>query len=186
MAEKGPTNRPNESTLTSSPSGAERGSPFGLLQRFSDEIDRVFDDFGFNRGGFGPRRVQWPSLFERASQATAWNPAVEVFQRGSELVVRADLPGLRKDDVKVELKDDGIVIQGERRREHTEEHGTFYSTERSYGSFERWIALPEGAMTDQAKATFKNGVLEVTMPAPPDPVTRGRRLEISEPRDVQK
>jgi HSP20 family protein len=90
-----------------------------------------------------------------------------------------DLPGLDKDDVKVEVGDGAITIQGERRREHEEEREGFYRSERSYGSFSRMVPLPEGAITDQAKATFRHGVLEITMPAPPDQVTRGRKLEIT-------
>jgi HSP20 family protein len=144
--------------------------PFGMLERFADEMDRMFDEFGLGRG--------WtrPSLFESAT----WKPQVEVSQRNNELVVRADLPGLSKEDVKVDVTDNAITIQGERRREHEEERGGVYRTERSYGSFYRVIPLPEGAMTDQAKASFKDGVLEITMPAPPEQVTRGRRLEIAE------
>ena len=94
--------------------------------------------------------------------------------------VKADLPGLKKEDVKIDITDDAITIQGERRSEHQEEREGVYRSERSYGSFYRVVPLPEGAMTDQAKATFNNGVLEITMPAPPEQVTRGRRLEISE------
>ena len=73
-----------------------------------------------------------------------------------------------------------ITLQGERKREHEEEKGGVYRSERSYGSFYREIPLPEGAITEQAKANFKNGVLEITMPAPPEQVRRGRRLEIAE------
>jgi len=101
-------------------------------------------------------------------------------------VVRADLPGLKKDDVKVDITDQGITIHGEGRQEQQSEQGGIYRTERSYGSFYRQIPLPEGAMTDQAKAAFKNGVLEITVPSPPDQVTRGRRLEISEGPDSRK
>ena len=79
-----------------------------------------------------------------------------------------------------------ITIQGERRREHEDERAGVYRSERSYGSFQRAIALPEGAITDQAKATFRDGVLEITMPAPPDQVTRGRRLEITEEASAKK
>jgi HSP20 family protein len=144
--------------------------PFGMLERFADEMDRMFDEFGLGRGWTGP------SLFESAT----WKPQVEVSQRNNDLVVRADLPGLSKEDVKVDVTDNAITIQGERRKEHEEERGGVYRTERTYGSFYRVIPLPEGAMTDQAKASFKDGVLEITMPAPPEQVTRGRRLEIAE------
>jgi HSP20 family protein len=112
--------------------------------------------------------------------AELWAPQIDVFQRNNELVVKADLPGLKKDEVKIDVTDDAITIQGERRSEHEEEREGVYRSERSYGSFCRVVPLPEGAITDQAKATFNNGVLEITMPAPPEQVTRGRRLEISE------
>jgi HSP20 family protein len=148
-------------------------SPFGTLQRFTDEIDRIFGDFGFGRRSPG-------SPLSRSAGAELWAPEIDVFQRNNELVVKADLPGLKKDEVKIDITDDAITIQGERRSEHEEEREGVYRSERSYGSFCRVVPLPEGAMTDQAKATFNNGVLEITMPAPPEQVTRGRRLEISE------
>ena len=159
------------------------GRPYRLMEHFADEMDRVFGDFGFGRGWLRPRLdFGWP----RALTSENWLPDVEVFQRNNDLVIRADLPGLLKDDVKVDVTEDAITIQGERKREHEEEKGGIYRSERSYGSFSRTIALPEGAMTDQAKATFKNGVLEVTMPAPPESVKRGRRLEIAESGSPKK
>ena len=78
----------------------------------------------------------------------------------------------------MDLSDDAVTIQGERKREHEEEREGFYRTERSYGSFYRVIQLPEGAITEEAKAKFRDGVLEITMPAPP--AAKGRRLEITE------
>src|SRR5262249_43554774 len=109
-----------------------------------------------------------------------WTPQIDISQHDNELVVRADLPGLSKDDVKVDVTEDAITIQGERRREHEEERGGVYRSERSYGHFYRVIPVPEGAKTDQAKASFKDGVLEITMPVPAEQATRGRRLEITE------
>jgi HSP20 family protein len=82
--------------------------------------------------------------------------------------------------VKVDVTDCAVTIQGERRREREEEQAGVYRSERSYGSFYRAIPLPDGAIADQAKASFNNGVLEITMPAPPEQVNRGRRLEINE------
>ncbi len=159
------------------------GSPFRMLERFADEMDRVFDDFGLGRSWFSP---SFGSSFFRspfrggAALPSAWSPEIEVLHRNNELTVRADLPGLTKDDVKVDVSEDSVTIQGERRREHEEEHEGMYRSERSYGSFCRVIPLPEGAMTDQARATFKDGVLEVIVPAPSEQVRRGRRLEIGE------
>jgi HSP20 family protein len=148
-------------------------SPFRALERFADEVDRMFSDFGF--GAFGR-----PFGRSAAESDLMWTPQIEVSQRNNELVVRADLPGLTKDDVKVDVTDDAIVIQGERRREQEEERGGVFRSERSYGSFYRAVPLPEGAIADQAKATFKDGVLEITLPAPPEQVTRGRRIEITD------
>ena len=145
-------------------------SPFRALQRLSDEMDRMFDDVGFGR--------RWLAPFGRETGLETWAPEVEVFQRNNELTIKADLPGLKRDEVSVDIADDTLTIQGERRREHEEEREGVYRSERSYGSFCRVIPLPEGAMTDQAKANFHDGVLEITMPAPP--ATKGRRLEITE------
>jgi HSP20 family protein len=151
----------------------EATGPFGLVHRLADEMDRIFEDFGL-----GPR---WTSATRALTPSVEmWAPQIDMFQRGNELVVKADLPGMTKDDVKIDVTDDAITITGERRREHEEEREGIYRIERSSGSFRRVVALPEGAITDQAKATFRNGVLEVTMPAPPEQVTRGRRLEINE------
>ena len=146
-------------------------SPFRALQHMADELDRMFEDFGLGRRGIRPG---W-----RETAAEIWAPDVEVYQKNNELTIRADLPGLSRDEVTVEVTDDAVTIQGERKREHEEEREGFYRSERSYGSFYRVIPLPEGAMTDQAKANFRDGVLEITMPAPPAS-TKGRRLEIAE------
>lgn len=154
-----------------------RSSPFGMLERFADEVDRMFEDFGLGRG------------FGRTSSATglvAWAPQVDVSHNNNELTICVDLPGMHKDDVKVDVTEDAVTIQGERRREHEEEKGGVFRSERSYGSFYRVIPLPDGAITDQAKATFRNGVLEIKLPAPPEQVSRGRRLEITETSEKSK
>src|SRR5262245_124050 len=143
-------------------------SPFGLLERLADEMFSVFG-----------RPTQSRSLFPRdLGLPGEWQPNVDVFQRGNELVIRADLPGLSADDANVEISDDAVTISGERREEREDDRGGVYRFERSYGSFFRVIPLPEGAITDQAKANFTNGVLEITVPAPPEQVSRGRRIEI--------
>jgi HSP20 family protein len=161
----------DEGRLTrSTPSGWAQ-SPFRTLQRLSDEFDRMFDDFGFGR-----RSMATP-LWKGAGSGM-WAPDIEVFQRGDQLVIKADLPGLSKDDLTIDLTDDAVSIQGERKAEQKEEREGYYRSERSYGSFHRVVPLPDGAITEQAKADFRDGVLEITMPAPP--ASRGRRLEISE------
>lgn len=149
-------------------------NPFEMLERFADEMDRAFAGFGLGRGWLAPR---WG---RGGSGAPAfWAPDIEVSEQHGELVVRADLPGLKRDDVRVDVTEDALTIQGERRQEEKVEEGGMYRSERSYGSFCRTIPLPSGAMIDQAKATFKDGVLEITIPAPPESATRGRQVEIS-------
>jgi HSP20 family protein len=140
------------------------------MQRMADEMDRIFEDFG---AGHRSARPFW-----RETGTDLWTPEVEVFQQNNELTIRADLPGLKREDVTVEITDTDICIQGERKHEREEEREGYYRSERGYGSFCRVVPLPEGAISDQAKASFKDGVLEITMPAPP--ASKGRRLEITE------
>ena len=152
------------------------GSPFAFMRRFRDEVDRLFEDFGFGRGfltpGFGRG-------FGDLGQSV-WSPQVEVFERGGQLVVRADLPGMTKDDINIDVTDDSLIIRGERKSEREENEEGYYRSECSYGSFYRQIPLPEGINAEDADATFRNGVLEITMPAPQRAEQRGRRLEIKE------
>lgn len=158
----------------------EISGPFRMLERFADELDSVFDNFGLGRSWLAPRnRTAHGGL-------DMWAPQLEVSQQNNELVVRADLPGMKKDDISIDVTDNEITISGERRREEETERGGVYRSERSYGSFSRTVRLPEGAIADQAKATFKDGVLEIRMPAPPEQVTRGRRLEIKEGTEAKK
>lgn len=150
-------------------------NPFDV---FANEMERLFDDIGFgrlSRHGSG-----------RQGGLESWTPQIEVSHQNNELVVRADLPGLKKEDVSVDITDEAVTISGERRHEQESESGGYYRSERSYGSFYRAIPLPRGAMSDQAKATFKDGVLEVRVPAPPEQVTRGRRIEIADSTQPKK
>jgi len=157
-----------------------RSSPFTFMRQFSEQMDRLFDDFGFGGSGLGPslERDYFPRSLGEFRQSL-WSPEIETFEREGQLVLRADLPGLKKDDVNVEITDDAITISGERRNEDEERGEGYYRSERSYGSFCRSIPLPQGVNADDAKATFENGVLEITMQAP-QLQSRGRRLEIKE------
>jgi HSP20 family protein len=145
-------------------------SPFSFMRRFGEEMDHLFEDFGFGRGLLAPSGL---------GELAAWSPEVEVFERDGQLVVRAALPGLNKDDVQVELRDDSIIIRGERRQEHEEQREGYYRCELSHGSFYRQIPLPEGVNTENATATFRDGVLEIAMQAPKREV-QGRQLQIQE------
>lgn len=126
-----------------------RVDPFSLMRRMAHDLDRIFTDANVGEA------------VERT-----WSPAIEVTQRGDNLKVRADLPGIKHEDVKLEVTDDAIVIQGESKSEREESKGGMHVSERRYGHFYRAIPLPEGAKTEEAKAKFENGVLEITVPTP--------------------
>lgn len=157
------------------------GSPFTFMRRFSEEMDRLFEDFGFGRGWVAPGLERG---LDRLGTLTsgAWAPQVEVLERDNRLIVRADLPGMTKDDINVDIDENSLVIRGERKSEQEENEGGYYRSERSYGTFYRRIPLPAGVHADEARADFQNGVLEVSIAAPEKEQTR-RRLEISGERE---
>jgi HSP20 family protein len=158
-------------------------SPFSLMRRFSEEMDRLFGDFGVGgrlASGFGREFGRLADL-----EGSMWLPQVETLERDGKLIVRADLPGLTKDDINVDITDDAIKIRGERRQEKEENEEGYYSSERSYGSFYREIPLPSGVNRDEANATFRNGVLEITMPAPARQPS-SRRIEIGEGAETER
>jgi HSP20 family protein len=145
------------------------------------------DPFGtFWNDPFSLMREPRSWLGARQRTPGLWSPEIETFQRGDQFIVRADLPGMTKDNVNIELTDDSLTIEGERTEEREEDREGFYRSERSYGSFRRVVPLPEGAITESAKATFNNGVLEVTVQAPPREVSRKRRVEISESTEADR
>jgi HSP20 family protein len=140
------------------------------MRRLSEDMDRVFQNFLGRDLAIGGN---WPETF---ASSTAW-PELEVFQKDNKLVVQADVPGIKKEDVKVEVKDGELCISGERRSESEREEGGVYRSERSYGSFRRIVPLPEGAKPDTATASFENGVLRVEVEAPAETSQR-RRVEV--------
>ncbi len=139
-------------------------TPFGLIDRVREEMDRIFEGFGVPRT---------PATFERA-----WMPRVEMFDRKGELVIRVDLPGLKKEDISLQITEDTLVLEGERKVEEKEEKEGYYRTECEYGRFHRSIPLPEGAIYDKATAVFKDGVLEIVVPAPKLQALTPKKLEI--------
>lgn len=134
------------SLFAHSPSELFALSPFALMRRLSEDMDRWFSSGGGR------------------SENALWAPPVEIRQEGGNLKVVAELPGLKPEDVKLELTDEGVIIQGERKKEHEEREQGVVRSERSYGFFYRFIPLPEGAKTDDAKAEFRNGELRITIP----------------------
>ena len=157
------------------------GQPFALMQRMAEDMDRLFEQFGLGRSTFGiaplAGRALGRDLAARGGR-DVWQPQIEVFQRGDQLVVRADVPGLKKEDLNVEVDEGLLTVSGERRDEHEERREGFFSSERHYGSFHRSIPLPEGVDASQVQAAYTDGVLEVTLPAPKEEQRRARKVQI--------
>jgi HSP20 family protein len=133
-------------------------TPISMMRRFADEMDRMFEGFGF-------------------PNAERFAPELDIFERDGKLVISADLPGLTKDDVKVDITEDAVILEGERKFEREEHDEGVYRTERGYGHFRRQIPLPEGVKTDTATANFSNGVLEITIDVPQSSKNR-RRIQV--------
>jgi HSP20 family protein len=169
-----PPQQPRGQEMRRRDAGEHAYGPFAMMRDMQDQVDHWFGRLGLS---------DWASpssWLSRAGEAVGdWMPAVDAFQRGNEFIIRADVPGMTRSDLNVEIGDDAITIRGERRNEsHEEREGTYWS-ERSYGTFSRVIPLPPGAISDSAKANFSNGVLEVVVQAPSQEVRRGRKIDIT-------
>ena len=148
--------------------------PFALLRQMTSEFDHMFEPSAWPS-------FRWPLLRARpATEAASWIPEIDVFEKDNRLVTRIDLPGTKKDDVKVEVTDGQLAISGERKTEAEEKKEHFYRCEREYGSFYRAVPLPDGVKLEDVKATFSDGVLEVSVPLPAKPEAKARKVEIQE------
>ena len=148
--------------------------PFTLLRQMTSELDRVFDESAWPA-------FRWPSFRAKpALEATSWFPEIDVFEKGGRLITKIDLPGLKREDVKVEVADGHLAISGERKTEAEEKQEHFYRCEREYGSFYRAVPLPDGVKLEDVKATFSDGVLEVSIPLPAKPEAKVRKVEIED------
>lgn len=125
-----------------------RWSPFAELEAFRREMDRLLREF------FGE---------ERAAAPRGWTPAVDIYETPSELVVQVELPGVRREDIQIELMDERLTIRGKRERP-TEENATYHLLERNYGEFERSFALNVPVDTEKAEAAYRDGVLTIRLP----------------------
>jgi HSP20 family protein len=139
-----------------------RMTPFSLFRRMTDEFDRALQPF---------------LSADEAGATIAWTPTVEISEQDGKYRILAELPGLSPNDVRVEVDDDALVLQGERQVEREGTEGGIRRSERQFGFFYRRIPLPEGANPEQAKAKFHDGILEITIPAP-DRQAKRRQIQI--------
>jgi HSP20 family protein len=133
-------------------------SPFDMPNR----MQRLFSDL------LGPMQTE----------GLGWSPQVDILETDEELVLRADLPGLKKDDVDLEVTDGALIMKGEKKEEKEEKGAQYRIVERTYGAFERSFALPNSVDAEKIRADFSNGVLEVHLPKTEKAV--GRRVLIGE------
>jgi HSP20 family protein len=150
-------------------------NPFELMWQLSRQMDRMMSpSFASNFGSlFQGRDEDW-------STPTLWSPRIDVEQRDDAILVRADLPGVRKEDVQIDVTDEGLTISGERREEREEggDDQGYRAIERSYGSFYRTIPLPQKVNREKLAAKMRDGVLEITIPL--DESARPRRIQIED------
>ncbi|MGY3617088.1 Hsp20/alpha crystallin family protein [Bradyrhizobium sp. USDA 10063] len=151
------------------------GEAWRPLEALRNEIDRLFDDVG---NGFWGRPLRSLARFERYLPKTfAASPAVDVTESDKAYEITAELPGLDEKNIEVNVVNGGITIKGEK-REETEEKKDYYVSERRYGAFERYFALPEGVDAGKIEATFKNGVLKVTLPKTAEAQKPAKKIEV--------
>ena len=138
-----------------------------------EEIERLFDEV--MRRPFSLFRSFVPRLREEAEIVS---PAVDIYEEGDDLVVKAELPRINKEDIEVKITDDYLTISGEKKKEEKVEKKDYYRYERSYGSFSRTFRLPVDVQTDKAKAKFEKGVLEIRIPKTEEAKKKERKLQI--------
>lgn len=127
--------------------------PFHMLETLQDDMNRLFD-FSFSK---------WPEKSTGLLQG-GWSPAIDIYDEKDELIVKADLPGLTKDDIEVTIEGNILTLKGEKKHEEKTKEKDYVREERFYGAFHRAIALPTSVDADKVKAAYKNGVLELTLP----------------------
>lgn len=128
-----------------------------------DELERWFDEFG-RHGWMHPFGRRWPEFAAGMAPFTTRLPRTDILDREKDIVVRAELPGVAKEEVEVTLTDHSVMIKAHTKHEDKEAEGEYFRREMSYGGYQRTLELPDIVEDEKARATFKNGVLELTIP----------------------
>lgn len=127
-----------------------RWEPFKEIERFRRDMERLFDSF---LGGWTPEKYEW-------------YPPLDVEETDSDIIIRSEIPGMKKEDIKIVTKGNLVTISGEKHHESEQKGKYFHRIERNYGKFERTIELPTEVEVEKAKASYENGVLTITFPKP--------------------
>jgi len=144
--------------------GITRWDPFDDLVALRDAFGRVLGDTSLRTGFSGIGR---------------WRPSVDMYETNDNVVVRADLPGVDRDDLEVTVTDNTLTIKGQSRHEHEIESGNVFRRERAYRQFTRTLPIDAGIRADEAKASFNQGVLEIVIPKTEESRVRTRRIDIN-------
>lgn len=148
-----------------------RWNPIDELRTTQHQMDRLFNRFlGLERGS--------------ESGVGLWMPAIESYEKDGQLFFRAELPGVDPKEIDISIADRELVIKGERKQEKDTKEENYQFREISYGSFERHFELPEGTKTEELKAKFNNGILEITVPLAA--ATKPRKIEIETTKEERK
>lgn len=163
----------NAAEHPSAPDADKEAVPF--MRRVVENMERTFDEW--HRWGWPvPPAVPLPRAFW-SREGADWMPRIEVLEQNGDFVVRAELPGLRREDISVEVSDGYLMLSGTREEKKEEKENGYYRSERSYGKFFRSVPLPEGVTGEEAKAEFRDGLLEVRLAVPQREENR-RRIEV--------
>jgi HSP20 family protein len=132
--------------------GITRWRPLRDLVSMQEEMNRLFDDF-FGR-----------PLVRAEGTEGVWSPSVDVSEDKDNVIVRAEMPGMKKEEVKISIQDNVLTLKGEKKQEKEEKDANYHRIERSYGSFSRSFTLPTAVKADKVKASYKDGMLNITLP----------------------
>lgn len=143
-----------------------RWQPYGAVASLQDSINRLFND-AFPR-----------SMTDEDVALSTWKPVVDIFDKTDSIIIHAELPGVTKDDVSIEVKDNVLTLKGERVEVKEVSEDKFFRKERSFGSFYRAFTLPSAINPDKIKATFKDGVLEIEIPKPEEQKPKQIQIKI--------
>ncbi len=159
----------NKSVATTTETRPRRWDPFSMLTELESEMDRMFG-----------RRL--PSMFPlrryTSSLGEGWAPSSDVYEKEGNLVVKAELPGVKKEDIDVSVENGDLVIKGERKTEEEVKEDKYYRMERFSGSFYRRFPLPEGVSSEQITADYNDGVLEIHVPKPTASESEAKKVSI--------
>lgn len=140
-----------------------------------EDVERLFEGF-FDDPFIANMRRMFP-LWKRLKETNGFTPTIDMYDEKDEMVVKADIPGVKKEDVHISLMDNTLIIRGEIKKEKEKKEEDYYYSERSYGNFSRTIILPVKVQSKKIKANFKNGVLEIHLPKSPEAKQKEIQIE---------